>query len=211
MSLRPRPPSNPFATRWVRPGALDYEFASGESAALLVARLAAAGGRGQIVGPHGAGKSTLLNALRPALLAAGKRLLDFQLHDGQRRLPGGTAPLEQPADLEREALLVVVDGYEQLGRWERFRLRRIGRHGCGLLVTAHEDVGLPTVADVRASLDLTRRLVRELLAEYPPEIIVAKEVAAAYARCQGNVRETLFALYDLFESRRVAQAASQGA
>ncbi len=59
--------SNPFSTRFVRPGALAYRFPPGESAATLVERLAASGWRGQIVGPHGSGKSTLVAALGETL------------------------------------------------------------------------------------------------------------------------------------------------
>jgi len=204
MSPRPQPPSNPFSTRWVRPGALGYRFADGESAGSLVARLAAAGWRGQIVGPHGAGKSTLLAALRPALLAAGRGLLEFQLHDGQRQLPGGFRALRKRIEVARDASLVVIDGHEQLGRWERFYLRRLCLRGCGLLVTAHSEAGLPMLAEVRPNQETVQRLVRELLADYPAETVSREQVAEAYERRGGNVREALFALYDVYEARRGA-------
>ena len=55
----------------------------------LVARLAANGWWGEIVGPHGCGKSTLLEALKPAFRAAGCRIHAITLRDGQRRLPKG--------------------------------------------------------------------------------------------------------------------------
>ena len=197
----PRPPSNPFATRWVRPGAIEYHFANGESVETLVARLAAAGWCGQIVGPHGAGKSTLLAALKPALTAAGRGLLEFQLRDGQRHLPGGFRLLGQRVQCERQAPLVVVDGYEQLGRWDRFRLRRLCRGGCGLLATAHANAGLPAIAEVHPSLGAMQRVVRLLLAEYPSGTVTEAEVAQAFRSCGGNVREALFALYDDYESR----------
>ena len=61
------PPSrhtNPFATCWTRPGAMAFQFPPGESAERLVAKLAAVGWWGEIVGPHGSGKSTLLETLR---------------------------------------------------------------------------------------------------------------------------------------------------
>ena len=53
---------NPFSAHRLRPGALPCLFSSGQSAESLLERLRAAGGRGQIVGPHGSGKSTLLAA-----------------------------------------------------------------------------------------------------------------------------------------------------
>ncbi len=109
----PRVPSrhaNPFATCWTRPGALAFQFSTGESAAGLVARLATTDWRGEIVGPHGSGKSTLLETLGPHLRAAERGVSAVALRDGQRRLP---------ADFLRKALasshpLVIVDGYEQL-------------------------------------------------------------------------------------------------
>lgn len=188
---------NPFATRFVRPGALAYRFPAGDSAEQLVERLRASGWWGQIIGPHGSGKSTLLASLPPALAAAGRETLTIALHQHDRRL----RPTEQLDGLGRDSQLI-VDGYEQLGRWARWRLaHRCRRAGCGLLVTAHEDVGLPTVAVVEPSLETMRHVVAQLV----PEGDVAigdDDVSAAWQRCRGNLREALFDLYDLYESRR---------
>ena len=76
------PRSNPFSTRFVRPGAVPYLFAPGQSADGLVRRLAGFGWRGQIIGPHGSGKSTLLAALAEPLARAGRRSWTVCLHDG---------------------------------------------------------------------------------------------------------------------------------
>ena len=68
-------PSNPFATRFVRPGAMRYHFALGESETEAhrryreLVRDLVAKGAGLIVGPHGSGKSTLLRSLDSALAA----------------------------------------------------------------------------------------------------------------------------------------------
>ena len=90
--LTSTPPSaiardNPFATCWTRPGALPFRFNNGQSAEQLVAKLAAQQWHGAIVGPHGSGKSTLLEALKPAIVAAGRSIQAISLRDGQRRLP----------------------------------------------------------------------------------------------------------------------------
>ena len=119
--MRPTPNTfahNPFATRHVRPGAIPYCFPPGIDAARLVERLAAAGWRGQIVGPHGSGKSTLLATLLPAIEGRGRHPRLIALHDGQRRLP---ERLERMPTLD-EPTVIVVDGYEQLGLWWRWRL-----------------------------------------------------------------------------------------
>src|SRR5581483_6754178 len=112
----------------------------------IVERLRQAQSHGEIVGPHGSGKSTLLAALVPAIEAAGRRVLQFTLHDGQRQLPPEL--LELPADAT--PTLVMIDGYEQLSRWSRWRLNRfIRRRGWGLLVTSHATAGLPTLFRTR--------------------------------------------------------------
>jgi hypothetical protein len=203
---RPRVPgacSNPFATRFVRPGALAYRFAAGESAAGLVAVLAAHDWWGQIIGPHGSGKSTLLAAIVPALIDAGRMPHQITLHNGQRRIARSQLPKCLAPNTQ-----VVIDGYEQLSWWSRLRLKRLcRRHGCGLLVTAHATVGLPTIYATATSPELAVALVRELVG--PAESVDEQEVRSCFARCGGNLRETLFALYDLHE-RRAANPAATG-
>ena len=191
-------PENPFATRWTRPGALAYRFAGGDSAAALVERLRANNWWGEIIGPHGAGKSTLLATLLPALRDAGRTPLLQSLHDGQRRLPREllTASPWTPATQ------VIVDGYEQLSRLSRARLkRRCRRAGCGLLVTAHGPVGLPRLVQVEPDLATVAEIVDDLQAR-TPGVISRAEVAERFAAHAGNIRDTLFDLYDLYEQRR---------
>jgi hypothetical protein len=188
---------NPFSTRRVRPGALAHVFASGQDAARLVERLAANGWRGEIVGPHGSGKSSLLAALLPAIVAGGRRPFVIALHDGERRLP---VNLRRIPGLSASTL-VIVDGYEQLGRWNRWRLGRLcSARGWGLLVTAHRPAGLPLVAQTSASLELAQTIVGRLLPS--GSSIGRQEVAERFAAQQGNLRELLWELYDLYEARR---------
>jgi hypothetical protein len=198
------PTTNPFATRWTRPGALPYFFPPRVDAQNLVARLRASGWRGQITGAHGSGKSTLLAALVPVLHEASRRVELITLHDGQRRFPLDLASIP---DLDT-ASVIVVDGYEQLSRWSRWRLRRLcSRRGWGLLVTAHADVGLPPLVQTQVTDELAERIVRRLLSspeadEGVAELITYDEIAALLARNGGDMRETLFTLYDLYELRR---------
>ena len=118
----------------VRPGAMPFLYPPGQCAASIVARLRDSGWRGQIVAPHGCGKSSLLCSLIPAIELAGVRTALVALRDGQRRLPGGLHGLDR---LSPPAVLI-VDGYEQLRRWNRFWLKRFcRRRRIGLLATAH--------------------------------------------------------------------------
>lgn len=190
-------PDNPFATRWVRPGAIEYVFSDGQSAEGVVRRLQAAGWWGQIVGRHGSGKSSLVETLIPVLAGVGREPLLVALHDGQRRLPQ-----RQATDHPAASTLVIIDGYEQLSRTSRFGLkRRCRRAGCGLLVTAHASVGLPDLMQTEPNQMLATRLVERLM-ESDPGVITRVDIAASYAACGANVREMLFDLYNLYERRR---------
>jgi len=191
---------NPFCTRRGRPGAIPFCFAADESAAALVERLRGSAWWGEIVGPHGSGKSALLATLIPLLKQAGRRPLLVELHDGQRRVPRGFWHTAQ----EEAADVVVVDGYEQLGRLSRFLLKRCcRRHGLGLLVTAHASVGLPELFRTSVSLPLAAAIVAELQ-RWHPALLAPADVAEQLARHGEDLRETLFALYDLYERRRRA-------
>lgn len=192
--------TNPFATRWVRPDAVAYQFPTGVSAPKLVARLAAQKWRGAVLGSHGSGKSTLIHTLIPVIERAGGSVRHVKLHDGQRRSPQDVA-LPAPGDAPG---VFIVDGYEQLGWWSRWKLKSACRRtGWGLLVTSHAPCGLPELYRTEVSLALVLQLVDHIL---PPSdrLIQADDVARALAAHPGNVRDTLFALYDLFEQRRRA-------
>ncbi len=195
--------SNPFCTRRVRPGAVDYVFDSGENAANLVVRLKASAWQGEIVGPHGSGKSALLAALIPEIRRAGKTPVLVELHDGERRLP---IRLKQLLVTPGENPFLIIDGYEQLGLWARFRLavfRR--RHDLGLLLTSHRPRGFPRLHSTKSTLETAAKIVSRLLADDDAHKFSAADIEAAFRRRDGNVREMLFELYDLYENRRRGQ------
>lgn len=205
---------NPFSTSRVRPGAMPYLFltgesAAGESAAALVDRLAAAGWRGEIIGPHGCGKSTLLASLLPELAQHGRPTLAITLHAGQRTLPHSWSQLATSPP----ASVIVVDGYEQTSRWTRWRLARLcRRHGFGLLVTSHQPTGLPTLATLQPNLATCQRVVKLLLANRPElqQVVTPQTIAEAFQSSRGNLRETLFRLYDIAEQTRHNETPTAG-
>ncbi len=174
---------------------MPYLFGDGTTASDLVDRLREHRWLGQIVGPHGVGKSTLLATLLPEFSAASRSVQSVALHDSQRKLPKSFAGglTWQSSDL------IVVDGFEQLSWWRRRQLiRRCRRAGCGLLVTAHGDVGLPRLISMRPSLDAVQRVVERLQSEQPVQI-GSEEVREVFQQQHQDARETLFALYDLYE------------
>jgi hypothetical protein len=192
--------NNPFASRRVRPGAIPFQFPHGVDATALVARLSRLGWRGAIIGPHGTGKSTLLAALSPEFARVGRDVRLLSLHDAQRRLPQGFLkglPAKSPE-------IVVVDGYEQLNRWSRWRLdRRCRALGSGLLVTAHGPTGLPLLFRTAVDEKLAERIVDHLLGTYGncPSVIDRDDVRRAWSKHGGNLRETFFDLYDTYQNR----------
>ncbi len=197
---------NPFATRFVRPGAQTFLFPEGETVEALVDLLRANAWWGEIVGPHGAGKSTLLATLIPHLRAAGHHVILVTLRDGQRSLPS-----QRIAETAQQPnTLLVIDGYEQLGAVRRWQLkRRCRRLGCGLLVSAHAPVGLPHLYQVTPSLEVVQRVVQSVIGTHrsDPSLIsstpiTAADVEACFAQRAGDVREMLFDLYNLYERRR---------
>lgn len=217
--------SNPFATRYTRPGAIDYLFDRGQSLDALVGRLRDHGWWGAILGPHGSGKSTLLAALAPALETAGRRVVRLMISPVAAEGSGfGVQRSEEKEPFTRQravawiqpseayqaaadqapdaALQLVVDGYEQLSWWTRRRIESLCRtREAGLLVTAHQSVGLPVLLTTEPSLALAQQIVERLLPD-GETCITPDDVAAAFARCGGNLRETLFALFDVYHARR---------
>jgi hypothetical protein len=188
---------NPFCTRRVRPGATPFIFPPHENADTLVDRFRQHGWWAQIIGPHGSGKSALLATLTPAIQRAGQLTALVELHDGQRRLP---LDLRNDRRLHPPAV-VIVDGYEQLSQWSRLVLKRFcRRRKLGLLVTTHDPVGFPELYRTAATVALAEQIVGELLAgrESP---FTSDELTACYSRHHGDLRETLFDLYDLYQQR----------
>lgn len=189
---------NPFSAICLRPGAIAFQFPPGRSAASLIERLETLGWRGQIVGPHGSGKSALVAVLIEALERSGRPVVLVELHDGQGRLP---ADLVRTLE-SKSGTVLIVDGYEQLGFWSRRRLRRLcRRRKMALVVTAHASAGFPDLFRTAPGLPLACRIVEERLRDRSIEV-TPDEIRQRYERHRGDLRELLFDLYDLYESRR---------
>jgi len=138
----------------------------------------------------------LLHDLVPACEARGKQVCRRQLRDGTSSLPISSTEANQWSP----KTLVVIDGYEQLSRVSRWRLHRwVGRSGCGLLVTVHRAVRLSVLFRTTVSIESTRQIVSQLLDD--DSCISLEDITTAYERCNGNVREVLFSLYDVYFDR----------
>ncbi len=62
-------------------------------------------------------------------------------------------------------------------------------------------MGLPPLYQTAATFELAEQIVRQLLGGQPSPFMPA-EVSQALSRREGDLREMLFDLYDLYEQRR---------
>ncbi len=147
----------------------------------LVARLAALGYRGTIVGPEGTGKTILLRELEAELAASGlgTKLLRF----------------DDPALLHgvNQETVLMVDGAEKL-LWpvHAFLALTTAR----LVVTSHgRREGLPVLLQCGADPELMVELVIELAGADAALLARARQL---FDDKRGNVRAVLSALFDVF-------------
>lgn len=195
--------TNPFATRWLRPGAVEFLFPSdwsADEACRHLEQLPAA----QISGPHGSGKSTLARTLQAELLRRRWSVATCTLRHAQGRLPRELSGLlRRPAP---NRALLIVDGSEQLAWWRRWSLPgRCRRAGWKLLVTTHQDCRLPTLRRLRPTIDLACQLAAQVQRRSGlPPLVLEEDVRAEFPRYGDNLRELMFALYDVYEQRRRA-------
>jgi energy-coupling factor transporter ATP-binding protein EcfA2 len=225
---------NPLATRYVAPGRLPWIGKGDSDLDFLVERFQALGRCCQIVGPHGSGKTTLLEHLVPRLGNGIMRVdvngqttsdikLDSQnprnqmIADGMANprliwwftLRRGSAVMARFEAFWKQTEfggLLVIDGGEQLNWWRRRQLSRWARRRrCGLLVTAHTDLGLNTLLRTQVTPHLAKEVVRQAFRQASGEAILPGKIEEIdweswLDRRQGNLRECLMDLYDQVET-----------
>ena len=204
---------NPFATRFIRPGAIDYLFdASGESLPSL-RRLAdrfldLPGRRAAIVGPNGTGKSTLLASLGRHWANPTDSAVRFDIREARvmsratlfRGDAAVRALLEKRSEWTADTL-ILLDGFEQLTFIERIRLRQAARaSGARVLVTCHQSIrGYPTVHKTGRDPRIDAAVLGHLLAGTPysvEQIRRSEPWQRSLREHRDNLRESLFAAFD---------------
>lgn len=194
------PAGNPFCTRHVRPGRLPFLDGTGRPVDLsgLLAKLATVGFSAALVGPHGSGKTTLLGHLAEALEAEGRHVRRLRIGH-----PRDAVRLLAVVARARRGDVVCVDGWERLGLPWRPLVRwcAAARHA-GLVVTAHRVGALPTLWACEATPAVLGAIVARLTdgADGPPAV-VESDLGQAFRGAEGDIREALFRLYDVFETR----------
>ncbi|MEN0111439.1 MAG: hypothetical protein AAF805_12020 [Planctomycetota bacterium] len=182
--------SNPFATCWTSPEAAPYDAVAGVDPEAVVDRLAEAGWRGRIVGPHGAGKTALLRAVAGVIARRGRRPVGWRVGE--------------PAPSPSAGTVLLAEGFERLPplarathavRW------RLARVGC--VATAHPGcwgAGLPVVARVEPTEQLAGALFERVTDPFDTPVTVGDAIDA-FRRRHGDLRAMWFDLYDRHERR----------
>jgi energy-coupling factor transporter ATP-binding protein EcfA2 len=194
------PVSNPFSTRFTRPGRIGPRDDAGQCVDVdrLLERLQDLGGTAAIVGPHGSGKSTLLVHLAEAIERRGGQSPRIRLHSWRDASAAWTAIRQSAA-----GGTVCIDSWECIGQPTRILLRVAARlSGCGLVVTAHRGAGMPELIRCGTSARLLHAIVRSLPDHtgWHGTLIREADIEAAFVKHGGNLRESLYELYDRFES-----------
>ncbi|MCA9262452.1 MAG: ATP/GTP-binding protein [Planctomycetales bacterium] len=191
---------NPFRASRFRPGLLPFLFSSGESLKELVDQFRRCDHRAQIVGPHGSGKSTLLSQLQGRLAAEGYLIRAIKVGPANRSLAYSSADRPTATGGAPRVVLDVIDGFEQLPWWQRWRYLFLSRRReRGILITCHADCGLPTLWQTQTSLPVARHVVNRLTEESAADYTVSDaDLQELLGRHEGNLREALFELYDRF-------------
>lgn len=189
--------SNPFATKYIKPGAIPFLFDQDELLDSVLSKFEQHKCVGQIVGPHGSGKSTLVCTME-----------DYGwMFDNVRRVTiRGPKDVKAIGELEGELsqTLMVVDGLERLSWLHRWLLVRFLKlKAAGLLVTTHKIIrGLPVIFQTTPSYESFRRLVAQL---QPEDLLDEAIISACYQHHAPDVREALMELYDCWEELKKAK------
>lgn len=192
--------SNPFSTRFTRPGCITPLDRRGRRIDIdaILERLRRVGGTAAIVGPHGSGKSTLLAYLADTLERRGQRVERVRLHSWRDAFTVWAAIRRAPV-----RGIVCIDSWECLGAAARSMLHTAARlSGRGLLVTVHRRGGMPQLVECVTTVGLLRAIVRTLpgYEGWHGTWIREADVESAFAMHGGNLRESLYELYDRFEA-----------
>ncbi len=206
--------SNPFSTRYVQPGNITFRLRDGLTIEELFEQfLKIPNRRAAIVGPHGSGKSSLLETMRKYI----PHQFEVDVHrlssESTRRDKTG-ARWELTADRWGPQTIVIVDGFEQVGWWARYRLMQLVQsRKSRLLVTTHSPMRrFPLLWMTQRAVDDDHYVLRHLLVGYDDEAdqsTETTEIEVAMTRWRevrlrhpSDMREALMEMYDWWEKKK---------
>jgi hypothetical protein len=204
--------SNPFCTRFVRPGAIKYRFSSDDPSPESICESLQSRRLGLITGDHGSGKTTLLHTLMPTLERRFRSVFFAQICDPQsprpvERLLHGRRCWRSVIGLWKNLNpqdLLIVDGLEQLWSIDRIGLL-IRRNSTAptLLATSHQRVfGIPVLFQTDFDRPLVGELTESLIQNSSESIaaVVRNKLANHDWDQNRNVRDFWFDCYDTVQA-----------
>ncbi|TWU34201.1 AAA family ATPase [Novipirellula artificiosorum] len=210
--------SNPFATRFVRPGAIAYQFFNGsdrDEALLQLAEQIANYRFSLIQGPHGTGKSTLIRSLAPLLNRRFGQVREVQLHslspwqrDSTRYRHASTNRALVFSELKHlgRSDLLVIDGVEQLAWYDVLRVRWYAQaKAVHVLATSHRPIqGFQSLRNTTLSPDQMEALTDQRLSGLSDQVkkTIRNHLATRTSTTAANLRECWFECYDILEHLR---------
>ena len=208
--------SNPFATKFVNAGRLDFVGLGEAELDRLAEALMHQNGNGQIIGRHGVGKTTLTFELekRVASLRDSDSTYNFVRKTigprGTVRTPKSVSQtlknesLGDPDSTSRTAKMVLVlDGVERLSWFQRLALiKSCQRKRIGLLITSHRPVwGVRILAELKPDFSRFESVFQTLTSGCEFKLS-SERLREIFADNNGNMREALMSCYDEFEASR---------
>lgn len=208
----PRMKPNPFSTRFIQPGAIFYEFFDGGTVTELAERfIKLPSKRGIIIGPHGSGKSTLVASLVSKLPSIVPHSKIFSLRFSTDK--SAAKSLNTSVKEWTPQSIAILDGYEQLRFWSRLRVEWIARaRSISILATAHRSVrGFETIWETSVNESSSKWVVEQLLLQSglpsgANELLQSEAWSHSRAKHGQNLRESLFDMYDWWQSSQSAEA-----
>ncbi len=182
---------NPFASRNIE--SLPYQFTA-LSLSAVMERLAAQRYRGAIVGPCGSGKTTLLETIGRQLAQTGFHCRHLYFKKGDK--PVFKTPSKPFSGQDAHKTAFLIDGAEQLSRLAWYRLYFNIKTAGAVVVTTHGKPFLPPLIHTQTSPALLYDLVLKLTGK--TERIAEPEIFDLYRRHQGDIRQALRELYDVW-------------
>jgi hypothetical protein len=181
-----RPSDNPFRSDAIE--SLPFE-PQGTTWGAIWSRLSALHRRGAIIGPHGSGKTTLLDAIDRRLAADGFVARRVTLRD---RFDWRTcAELLGLVQGRAGADVWLIDGFDMVPWVLRQVIRVCSHRAAGLIVTAHDTIGLLVLLETRTSAALVERLAARL-----GGAAYREDAARLFESCRGDIRAVFRSLYD---------------
>lgn len=170
----------------------------------LINRLAEMKYRAAVVGPEGTGKTTLLENFQPRLRDLGFVVRPLRLTAERRTFPPGF--LRSFCRKLTHQDIILFDGAEQLNALRWFRFKIATRRAGGLIIASHRPGRLATLIECSTTPELLDEILQQLVPDQAESL--RHTARRLFHEHHGNLREVLFALYDLYAQRVTANSSN---